>query len=70
MYGMNGDTGERQLSKSETNRDKFERAKVEGSFVFAQVEVLDCLRFELRFIHVFEYTYINLSTYLNILKGV
>jgi len=28
MYGENGDSGERQLSKSETNRDKFERGQV------------------------------------------
>lgn len=28
IFGDNGDSGERQLSKSETNRDKFERAQV------------------------------------------
>jgi len=28
IHGENGDSGERQLSKSETNRDKFERGQV------------------------------------------
>ena len=28
LYGENGDSGERPLSKSETNRDKFERGQV------------------------------------------
>ena len=28
LYGENGDSGERQLSKSETHTDKFERGQV------------------------------------------
>lgn len=28
IYGDKGDTGERKLHQSETNRDKFERGKV------------------------------------------
>ena len=28
MFGENGDTGERALTKSETHRDKFERGQV------------------------------------------
>ena len=28
IFGENGDSGERQLSKSETNNDKFERGQV------------------------------------------
>ena len=28
IHGENGDSGERQLSKSETNRDKFEKGQV------------------------------------------
>ena len=28
MFGENGDTGERPLSKSETHKDKFERGQV------------------------------------------
>ena len=31
IYGENGDSGERQLSKSETNRNKFERGQVRVS---------------------------------------
>lgn len=34
LYGENGDSGERQLMKSETNRDKFERGKVSFNSIF------------------------------------
>ncbi len=30
MFGETGDTGERQLSKSEKHKDKFERGQVRG----------------------------------------
>ena len=37
IYGDQGDTGERKLHKSETNRDKFERGQLD---VF-QIEAVD-----------------------------
>ena len=37
MFGENGDTGERALSKSETHRDKFERGQVRN-IVRIQIE--------------------------------
>lgn len=33
IYGDLGDTGERKLSKSETNRNKFERGSVRNQFI-------------------------------------